>query len=83
LPEGHDKEMQPRLACKYIVKVLNIAHKYNCEDDLGNHIIMEMNKNKIITIAELEQRYKKESGVFPDIKVYQHNLSDYDKMLEV
>ena len=78
-----DKEMQPRLACKYIVKVLNIAHKYNCEDDLGNHIIMEMNKNKIITIAELEQRYKKESGVFPDIKVYQHNLSDYDKMLEV
>ena len=78
-----DKEMQPRLACKYIVKVLNIAHKYNCEDDLGNHIIMGMKKNKIITIAELEQRYKKECCVFPDIKVYQHNLSDYDKMLEV
>jgi len=75
--------MQPRLACKYIVKVLNIAHKYNCEDDLGNHIIKGMDKNKIITITELEQRYKKEDGVFPDIKVHQHNLSDYDKMLEV
>ena len=42
-----------------------------------------MDKNKIITITELEQRYKKEDGVFPDIKVHQHNLSDYDKVLEV
>ena len=75
--------MQPRLACKYIVKVLNIAHKYNCEDDLGNHIIKGIDKNKIITITELEQRYKQEDGAFPDIKVHQHNLSDYDKMLEV
>ena len=78
-----DKEMQPRLACKYIVKVLNIAHKYNCEDDLGNHIIKGIDKNKIITITELEQRYKQEDGAFPDIKVHQHNLSDYDKVLEV
>ena len=78
-----DKEMKPRLACKYIVKVLSIACKYDCEDDLGDYIIKEIKKNKIITVTELEQKYKKKDIEFPDIKVLQHSLSEYDKMLEV
>ena len=78
-----DKKMKPRLACKYIVKVLNLAHKYNCEDNIATHIIHSIKKDKIITITELEQSYRREDKSFPDVKILQHKLSEYDKMMEV
>lgn len=77
-----DKEMAARVACKFMVKVLYLADKYDCEEDIACYILSQIKKNKAITITTLEQRYRKEKTILPNIIVPQHNLLEYDKMLE-
>lgn len=77
-----DKEMTPKDACKFMVKVLYLADKYDCEEDISTYIIDQIKGKKTIKISSLEERYKKEKVVLPDIVVSQHSLFEYDKMLE-
>ena len=77
-----DKKMTPKVACKFIVRVLYLADKYDCEDDIASYVIEQIKENKAITLSALEGRYKKEKAILPDIIVTQHSLLEYDKMLE-
>ena len=77
-----NKNMDAKLACKFIVSALYIAHKYDCEDDVADHIMDNIKQNKPLSTTALEQRYRKVDAVLPDIIVSQHALQEYDQILE-
>jgi hypothetical protein len=72
------KTMTKNAACKYIVKLLYIADKYNCERDLSRYLIKNISKLDQISIATIESRYKSEAQALPAFEVHQHSLASYD-----
>lgn len=77
-----NKMMDPRLACKFIVKTLYIANKYDCENDVAEYVLGCIKQNQPLSALSLENRYKKSEITMPITEVIQHSLQDYNKMLE-
>ena len=75
-----NENMPPREACKFIVKVLYIADKYDCEENIGNYVVELIDKSKSLSITSIENRYKKVENKVPEVFVIQHLLEDYDQI---
>ena len=71
--------MKPRAACKFIVGLLYIADKYNCESQVSKYVIDLIAEQKSLSLVNIEQQYRTNiSEEIPDIEVSQHLLQDYD-----
>ena len=68
-------------ACKFIVKLLYIADKYNCEKDLAKYMIQNLDSIAKISITTIENRYQGEKQGLPIIEVPQHSLESYDQLI--
>jgi transposase InsO family protein len=81
--EHINKTMAPREACKFIVGILYIADKYNCEDDVGTYVADLIHDKKPLSMVAIERRYRKSENYVPEITINQHPLKDYDQLLGV
>lgn len=77
-----DQQFQSREACKWIVGVLRIAMDHDCEERLGNELIVQVDNNKPLpTLKVLQERYLGKQTV-PTIPARQHDLNSYDHLLQ-
>jgi hypothetical protein len=68
-------------ACKYIVGVLHLAAKNNCEEELAQIIVASIKCGKLIKLNELQDKFNTRSTVVPHIAVSQHVLESYNKLI--
>jgi transposase InsO family protein len=77
-----DQQFESREACKWIVGVLRIAKDYNCEERLGNRLLVRINNNKPLpSLKSLQERYLGHKEV-PTIPARQQDLQSYDHLLQ-
>jgi len=77
----YDQELAPRTACKTIVGVLALAHRADCEKELGNHIINKMDSGSIPTLTELQRKFDNRYISVPEIDVIAVTGEDYNILL--
>ncbi len=75
-----DKKMHPRTACKFIVGLLYIAFKYNCEEEVAERVIELIRNKQPLSLVCIERKYKKFETALPELIVEQHLLQDYDNL---
>jgi hypothetical protein len=80
-----DGHLEPRAACKWIVGILALAARADCEQPLGAYLKQQTNKGEIPSLHQLEQRFDPEAarGLPDDLEkgCLQHALSSYDALL--
>ncbi len=77
-----DTTMEARRACKTIVGILALAHRANCEKQLGEHLQMMMDRSAVPSLYQLQQQFGKKEPMVPSIKVNQPPAMAYDALLE-
>lgn len=78
-----DKEMEPRKACKTMVGILALAHRADCEKQLGDCLCDMMSRQVCPSLYELQKRFdKKERGV-PAVQIKQPPAASYDILLNL
>ena len=68
-------------ACKYMVGLLHLAKKANCEDALGRHALAQIEQASRFSLTECEQRFLNVIPMIPSLSIKQHALSDYQALL--
>jgi hypothetical protein len=77
-----DKELEARKACKTMVGILSLAHRADCERQLGEHLQEMMTCSTLPSLLELECKFATKEQVYvPEIHVSQPPASDYDSLL--
>ena len=76
-----DKKMNNKLACKFIVGLLYLAAKENCEDELAEVVIEYISKKKKLCLKELQNRFTPKRETIPSIKVPQHSIKQYNELI--
>ncbi len=80
-----DARLEARAACKYIVGVLALAARADCEQALGEHLDAELARGRLPELHTLQQRFapSEEARVQAALEVdsVQHPLSVYDRLL--
>lgn len=77
-----DRALQPREACRYIVKLLHCAAQYACEQALGRYVWRQIQQGHLPTETDYRARYVPSSCVYPPIASRQHDLAGYDQLLD-
>ena len=75
-----DQHFNSREACKWIVNVLWFAYEYEIEDTLGQELLVEANKGKFMSMAQLQERFLQHQAQ-PSGEINQHSLISYDSLL--
>ena len=70
-------------ACKYIVRLLHLAKKANCEDALGRYALTQIEQASSFSLSECERRFLNIIPIVPHLNIRQHALSDYQALLAV
>jgi hypothetical protein len=79
---GCDQQFQSRDACKWIVGVLRLAMDHDCEERLGNELLVLVNNNQSLPpLKALQARYLGKQPV-PIIPTRQQDLAGYDHLLQ-
>ncbi len=76
-----DREMQPRKACKTMVGILALAHRADCEKQLGDYLQAMMSRQLTPSLYELQQKFDKREQSVPRVKVKQPPADSYDVLL--
>jgi hypothetical protein len=81
-----DARLQPRAACKYIVGVLALAARADCEQALGGHLEAELARGRLPELHTLERRFAPSDEahlrtVIEAVDSVQHPLGTYDRLL--
>jgi len=76
-----DKEMEARKACKTMVGILALAHRANCETQLGAHLQELMASATLPSLLKLQNKFETREQSVPEIHVKQPPASDYDSLL--
>jgi hypothetical protein len=77
-----NENLPPRDACKWIVGVLRLAYDYDCEGELAWQLTRAMEKEQLPALKKIQARYLPRSHGVTDIKTAQHQLDDYDQLLD-
>lgn len=77
-----DKEMEPRKACKTMVGILALAHRADCEQQLGEELQKMMNKQTLPSLIELQNKFDKRKKAVPAVSVEQPPSASYDVLLQ-
>ncbi len=76
-----DKEMEARKACKIMVGILALAHRADCERQLGEYLQKMMTKSTLPSLLELQHKFESREQIVPDVQCTQPPASDYDTLL--
>lgn len=76
-----DKEMEPRKACKTIVGILALAHRADCEEQLGATLQKIISQQKLPSLLELQNKFEKRETTIPAVSVTQPPSASYDVLL--
>jgi hypothetical protein len=77
-----EQQLESREACKWMVGVLRIAMDYDCEERLGDELLINVTNNQPLpALNALQARYLKAKPV-PTIPARQHDLTSYDQLLQ-
>ncbi len=71
-------QFSPQQACKWIVSVLRFAYDYDCESQLAAELLQ---KETLPELKRLQKRFLQTSHQ-PEISTRQHEVNDYDQLLE-
>jgi len=71
-------QFTPQEACKWIVSVLRFAYDYDCESPLATELLQ---KESLPALKQLQKRFLQTSQQ-PEIPIRQHEVNDYDQLLE-
>jgi len=79
---GHvDRYLGADDASLYIVRLLHLAKKGDCEDALGRYVVAALDEHYLPTLKQCEERFLDVHGAIPDVVVRQHALSSYQALL--
>lgn len=78
-----DDHLAPHEACRYIVQVLYLAHKQECEAALGRYILAGIERGELPSERQCQHRFGPHATAIPLIPSRQHALVDYDQLLTV
>lgn len=75
-----DRQLAPREACKWMVGVLALAARYDCERRLGQQLVAALARGKVPELKTLQAQFLPPQAplVLPPC---QHPLADYDQLL--
>lgn len=76
-----DEHLSPHEACRYIVQVLYLAAKEDCEAALGRYILAELERGELPSERQCQHRFSPQATVVPFVRSRQHALVDYDQLL--
>lgn len=76
-----DQKLEARAACKMIVGILALAHRFDCEQELGDYLVTRKQDNKMPVLHELQDRFGKKSAKIPNLEIKSSSVSDYDHLL--
>jgi len=76
-----NQHLSAKAACKFIVGLLHLAATYECEGVLANTVLDAIAQGKSLSLPRLKQRYCQDDTSLPDVRVQQHDLSSYDRLL--
>ncbi len=76
-----DQEMEARKACKTMVGILALAHRADCEQQLGEYLQEMMAGSTLPRLLDLQHKFDTREPSVPDIQVKQPPVSDYDSLL--
>jgi len=80
-----DQQLEPRAACKWIVGILSLAVRADCEQPLGAYLQCRIAEGKLPSLHQLEQRFDPTvSSGLPDgleNSWPQHTLASYDTLM--
>ena len=77
-----DRQFQAQEACKWIVGVLRMAMDHDCEERLGNELLVCVDNNRPLpSLKALQERYLGKKRI-PAIPERQHDLAGYDRLLQ-
>lgn len=76
-----DREMEARKACKTMVGILALAHRADCEKQLGEHLQIMMSNQSLPSLHELRRRFEHREQTVPAIHVNQPPAASYDALL--
>jgi len=77
-----DRVMEPRQACRYFVRTLWLAAKYDCQDALGRYILHKIQNGYLPTEEECLSRFADSPRHHPTVEATQHSLVDYDQLID-
>ena len=78
-----DGEMEPRLACKIMVGILSLAHRGDCEEKLGHHLLTLKEQSKLPVLHELKEKFDKHEIEIPDVQIHEISGEDYNILIPV
>ncbi len=76
-----DKGMEARKACKTMVGILALAHRADCETQLGEYLQELMISSTLPSLLELQNRFESRERIVPEVQINQPPASDYDSLL--
>lgn len=76
-----DQQLTADKACRYIVRLLHLAAKEQCEATLGRYVLSAIEQGTLPSERKCQQRFTDQSTIIPLIPNHQHALSDYDQLL--
>lgn len=67
--------------CRYMVDLLIIAHKYDCEDALGRYVLNAFESGSRASSEQCRQLFGPDKIEIPIIMSQQHQISSYDSLI--
>lgn len=78
-----DREMEARKACKTMVGILALAHRADCEKQLGEYLQIMMSSQRLPSLHELRRKFEFREQTVPCIEISQPPAASYDILLFV
>lgn len=78
-----DNKMDAKAACRFITGVLHLAAKHDCESQLAQMILADMDQGNSLSLSTLQAKFDKHNTptIVPMVNVVQHALNQYDELL--
>ena len=70
-------------ACYYIVKLLYLAHRQDCERQLETYVLEGIKQRQLPTIQQCEKHFIQALVMPPKVAIKQHSLQDYGQLFGV
>ncbi|NOR23516.1 MAG: IS21 family transposase [Desulforhopalus sp.] len=75
-----DQNLPAKDACKWMVAVLRIAADHQCEEELGQTLLLQAQTGTLPSLKSLQTQYLKNQDQ-TELVTKQHDIADYDKLL--
>ena len=81
--ERLDKDLAPYKACKTMVGILALAHRADCEQQLGDYLQTVLDRPSMPGLQELRRKFEKRGQAVPEVQVRQPPVASYNELLAV